>query len=53
MFRTIREIGKVLASAEHPKRMVRCTDSDPRNIPYRRMNKLGEFIVKLTGGWDD
>jgi hypothetical protein len=51
MLRTIRVLGMVLAHAEHDRRNVRCNEEDARNVPFKRLNRVGDLIVRATGGW--
>lgn len=50
---TVKTLGAVLASAEHPVRNVRCDEKNPLNVSYRHLNTVGDWIVKATGGWPD
>jgi hypothetical protein len=49
MIRTVRVLGQVLESAHHEKRMIRTDPDHPDNVPYQRLNKLGELILRVTG----
>jgi hypothetical protein len=41
---TAETLAIVLANCEHERRMVRCTPEDPRNIPFKRLNHIGDEL---------
>jgi hypothetical protein len=41
---TVETLAMVLASCEHEQRMVRTNSKDPRNIPFKRLNQIGDDL---------